>query len=249
MCPGPKLLSCWCQKSCSAQHLKGLWHSSTLDYLWGHRAHYQWRQRRFTGNGSPVFAELEECDKVSGATKPRRPPLIIKADRASLMSCLHPNIHTSCFCQKGALAHKRIDTRGSCLLSVWLRGKSWDIRQEAVTQLRARGGKERYEGRWKEELHGDDGHCLRAAPISQLESDQSPGTNTHTHIYSNCASLAALIRADMPFILLLLEHTPHRQQVNLITGYHNWTHSGPGISLLARKCLHPYYLNIFTCDF
>lgn len=61
----------------------------------------------------------------------------------------------------------------------------------------------------------DDGHCLRAALISLLESDQSTGTTTHTHIYSDCASSTALITADMPFILLLLEHTPRRQLVNI----------------------------------
>ncbi len=66
----------------------------------------------------------------------------------------------------------------------------------------------------------DGGHSLRAATISRLESDQSAGTNTHTHIYSNRASSAALIRADMPFILLLLEYTPRRRQVNKISGYH-----------------------------
>ena len=97
----------------------------------------------------------------------------------------------------------------------------------------------------------EHGHCLRAAPISLLESDQSTGTNTHTYIYSSGASSAALIRADMPFILLLLEHTPHRQQVNQITGYHTVTEHilDPGTSLLALKCLHPHYPNIFTCHF
>lgn len=67
----------------------------------------------------------------------------------------------------------------------------------------------------------EHGHCLRAAPISPLESDQSTGMNTH--IYSNCASSAALIRADMPFILLLLEHKLDRRQVNQFTGYHTVT--------------------------
>lgn len=182
-------------------------------------------------------------------TEPLGPPVIIKADRASLMSCLRLNINTICFSQKSRLRPccGSIDMCSSCALSLCLSGVSGDIRQETVAPLRGRVGKEI----WREMKgwggkDGNDGQRLRAAPISLLESDQSPGTNTHTHIYSNCARLAALIRADMPFILLLLEHTAHRQQVNLITGYHNRTHSGAGICLLALKCLPPYYCNIFT---
>ena len=56
-----------------------------------------------------------------------------------------------------------------------------------------------------------------AAPVSRLESDQSTDRNTHAH---KRASLEAVIRADMLLILLLLEHTLDRQQVNQITGYH-----------------------------
>lgn len=96
------------------------------------------------------------------------------------------------------------------------------------------------------------GHCLRAAPISLLESDQSTSMNTHTYIYSNCASLAALIRADMPFILLLLEHIPRRQQVNQITGYHTVTEhilDQASICWHPNVFLRPHYLNIFTCQF
>lgn len=66
VCSGPKLLSCWCQKSGSAQHLRGIWHPSTADYLWGHRAHYQWRQRRFTGNGGPCLQSWKSVTKYQG---------------------------------------------------------------------------------------------------------------------------------------------------------------------------------------
>lgn len=119
MCPGPELRSCLCQKSCSVQHLKGLWHSSTLDYLWGHRAHYQWRQRCFTGNGSPVFAELEECDKVLRATAPQGSHLLPKLTEPGWWAAYVQIYTQAAFPQNGALAHKCINVHGSCLLSDW----------------------------------------------------------------------------------------------------------------------------------
>lgn len=163
MCRGPKLQSCWCQKSCSAQHLKGLWHSATLDYLWGHRAHYQWRQRCFTGNTGPVFSELEQCDKISGATTPWGPPLI-KADRALLMSCLCPNTHQSCFCHKDALAHKCIDMCSGH----WV--FDWEVQNECIYQVGDSRSSERKES-WKELGRMD----MMVTAVGQL---QSPGRVT-----------------------------------------------------------------------
>lgn len=75
------------------------------------------------------------------------PQVIIKADKAFLMSCLYLNIYTS---WKGAFAHECRDMRG-----IWAfeRGVKVEISgEEAVTLLRGRRGRERYRDRWKEEL-------------------------------------------------------------------------------------------------
>lgn len=171
-----------------------------------------------------VLAELEECDKVLGATV-----LGASSYYQSWQSITDElpasNVHTGCFCWKGTCAHKCTDMHGSCLQSIWVRSKSGHIRRETVTPLTGRGGNRDMEGDERRSWEGwEHGHCLRAAPISLLESDQSTGMNTQIHTFTqNCASSAALIRVDMPFILLLLEHTPNRRQVNHFTGYHTVT--------------------------
>lgn len=194
----------------------------------------------------PVFAELEECDKVSGATTPRGPELLSKLTEHRWWAACIRLYRQAAFAEE-ALSHISAQI---CAAAVYW---EWEARVEIS------GGKQLH--RWEEDRDrtGDErrscegwdgGHGLRAAPISLLENDQSTGTNTHTHIYSNCANSAALIRADMPFILLLLEHTPQTaSKWDYWISHCYWAHSGPGISLLALKCLHPHYLNIFTCHF
>ena len=179
VCSGLKLLSCWCQESCGARHLKGIWHPSRLSLRT--QSSLSAKAEMLYWQRWPVFAELEDCDKVSGGHSASGPQVIIKADRASLMSCLHLNIHMSCFrCSISAQI---------CTAAVYWTFE-WEVRVEIS------GGKQSH--RWEEEedvrdMRGDErrswegwehGHCLRAAPISLLESDQSIDMNTHAHTHT-----------------------------------------------------------------
>ena len=159
-----------------------------------------------------MFTELEECDKILCATEPLALSYYQSWQNAVDELPESEYISTSCFAEKGAFTHRRRDMHGSCLPSVWV----------TVTLLRGCGGRERYKDRWREELR-----VMGTRPLPRGSSHLPTGEwpkrrheHTHTCIYSNCASLAALIKADMPFILLLLEHRVDRQQVNQITGYH-----------------------------
>lgn len=90
-----------------------------------------------------------------------------------------------------------------CLLSVWGSLKIEDINRAIVTLLRGRG---RYKDRCKEDLRKEHG-CWLGADLIWRVTKARAWTHTHTRIYTHNASLAALIWANMPFILLFQEHT------------------------------------------
>lgn len=93
-----------------------------IDYLWGHRAHYQWRQRWCTGNSDLCLQTWRTVTKYCGPQRLKALKLLSKlTEHHWWAACIR--IYTNCFCWKGALAHKCIDMHGSCLLSIWVRNQ------------------------------------------------------------------------------------------------------------------------------
>ena len=125
------------------------------------------------------------------------------------MSCLKQNIHTHSHTHALPRLKKMI-----CSAAVYWAFESWSGDIRSVTLLRGRGGRERYGRRWKEELR-KMGTWQLPSPCWRVTKAQ-----TWIHTPTNVPVWKLWSGADMLLILLLLEHTLDRQQVNQITGYH-----------------------------
>lgn len=145
-----------------------------------------WQQR-------PVLAELEECDKVLGATV-----LGASSYYQSWQSITDElpasNIHAQAAFAEKALVHISAKI---CMAAVY-RAFQWEVKVEISGGKQSRCWQEEEE---KKDMKGDErrswegwehGQCLRAAPISLLESDQSTGMNTQTHTFTQTVPVQQL---------------------------------------------------------